>query len=62
MVTTVTTMGVVIMATEADTRVEVGIGITIQMVGTRIVGTTVGQIVPGVVVDVGAGAANRSRR
>jgi len=62
MVTTVTTMGVGIMATEADTREEVGIGTTTRMVVMRIAGITVGRIVPGVVVDVGAGAANRSRR
>ena len=53
MVTTVTTMGVVIMATEADTRVEVGIGTTTRMVVMRIAEITVGRIVPGVVVDVG---------
>jgi hypothetical protein len=53
MVTAVTTMGVVIMATEADTRVEVGIGTTTRMVVMRIAEITVGRIVPGVVVDVG---------
>jgi hypothetical protein len=41
-----------------DTQEEVGIGITIQMVGTRIVGTTVGQIVPVEVGVVGAGDAS----
>ena len=58
MVTTVTTMGVGIMATEADTRVEVGIGTTTRMVVMRIAEITVGRIVPGVVVDVGAGGVS----
>jgi len=57
-VTTVTTMGVGIMATEADTRVEVGIGTTTRMVVMRIAEITVGRIVPGVVVDVGAGGVS----
>jgi len=51
-------MGVVIMATEADTRVEVGIGTTTRMVVMRIAEITVGRIVPGVVVDVGAGGVS----
>ena len=38
-----------------DTQEEVGIGITIRMVGTRIVETTVGQIVP---VEVGVEGAD----
>jgi hypothetical protein len=59
MVTTVTTMGVGIMATEADTREEVGIGTTTRMVVMRIAEITVGRIVPGVVV---VADASRSRR
>jgi hypothetical protein len=53
MVTTVTTMGVVIMATEADTRVEVGIGTTTRMVVMRIAEITVGRIALGAVGGAG---------
>jgi hypothetical protein len=56
--TTATTMGADITATGVDMREEVGIGITIRMVGTRIVGTTVGQIVPVEVGVVGVGDAS----
>jgi len=57
-VTMNTIMGVDITATGVDTREGVGIGITIRMVGTRIAGTTVVQIVLGEVGDVGAGDAS----
>jgi len=57
-----TTMEAVTTAMGVDTQEEVGIGITTRMVVMRIAAITVGRIVPGVVVDVGAGAANRSRR
>jgi hypothetical protein len=57
-VTMNTIMGVDITATGVDTREGVGIGITIRMVGTRSVGTTVGQIVPVEVGVVGAGDAS----
>jgi hypothetical protein len=53
MVTTVTTMGVVIMATEADTRVEVGIGTTTRMVVMRIAEITVVRIALGAVGGAG---------
>jgi hypothetical protein len=58
MVTMATTMEAGTTAMGVDTQEEVGIGITIQMVGTRIVGTTVGQIVPVEVGVVGAGDAS----
>lgn len=53
MVTTVTTMGVVIMATEADTRVEVEIGTTTRMVVMRIAEITVVRIALGAVGGAG---------
>jgi hypothetical protein len=61
------TMGTImeagIMVTVADMGEEEGIGTITRMVVMRIAEITVGRIVPGVVeVDVGAGAANRSRR
>lgn len=61
--TAATTMEAGIMVTVAAMGEEGGIGTTTRMVVMRIAEITVGQIVPGVVgVDVGAGAANRSRR
>jgi hypothetical protein len=60
------TMGTImeagIMVTVAAMGEGEGIGTITRMVVMRIAEITVGQIVPGVVVDVGAGAANRSRR
>jgi hypothetical protein len=61
------TMGTImeagIMVTVADMGEGEGIGTTTRMVVMRIAEITVGRIVPVVVVvDVGAGAANRSRR
>jgi hypothetical protein len=56
--TTATTMEAGTTAMGVDTQEEVGIGITIRMVGTRIVGTTVGQIVPVEVGVEGAGDAS----
>ena len=46
-------MGVVIMATEADTRVEVGIGTTTRMVVMRIAEITVVRIALGAVGGAG---------
>ena len=60
--TMVTTMEAGIMVTVAAMGEGEGIGTTTRMVVMRIAEITVGRIVPGVVVDVGAGAANRSRR
>jgi len=60
------TMGTImeagIMVTVAAMGEGEGIGTITRMVVMRIAEITVGRIVPGVVVDVGAGAANRSRR
>jgi hypothetical protein len=56
--TTATTMEAGTTAMGVDTQEEVGIGITIRMVGTRIVGTTVGQIGLGEVGVVGVVAAS----
>jgi hypothetical protein len=56
--TTATTMEAGTTAMGVDTQEEVGIGTTIRMVGTRIVGTTVGQIALGEVGVVVAGDAS----
>ena len=60
--TAATIMEAGIMVTVADMGEGEGIGTITRMVVMRIAEITVGRIVPGVVVDVGAGAANRSRR
>ena len=57
--TTVTTMEAGIMVMVAVMGEEEGIGTTIQMVVMRIVGIIAARIALG---EVGAGAANRSRR
>jgi hypothetical protein len=49
-------VGITVM--EVAMRVEEGIGTTTRMVVMRIAEITVGRIVPGVVVDVGAGGVS----